>query len=84
MRHDHVETSIHAKRSDLTPREVLIGILEDEGDVLGWEEDLLIYEASMRLGESQEAAMRMAKIALNGLLRDGVVLRDGRLICLRE
>ena len=84
MRHDHVETSIHAKRSDLTPREILIGILEDEGDVLGWEEDLLVYEASMRLDGPQEGAMRMARIALTGLLRDGVVIRDGRLICLKE
>lgn len=84
MRHSHTETSIHAKRSDLTPRELLIGILEDEGDVLGWEEDLLLYEASMRLDDSQELAMRMARIALNGLLRDGVVIRDGGLICLKE
>jgi hypothetical protein len=84
MKHSHVETSIHAKRSDLTPRELLIGLLEDEGDVLGWEEDLLVYEASMRLEGSQESSTRMARMALGGLLRDGVVVRDGRLICLKE
>lgn len=84
MRHHIVDMSIHMRHFDLTPREILISILEDEGDDLGWEEESLIQEAAMRLEGSPEMCLRMIKIALKGLLRDGVVIRDGRLICLRE
>lgn len=84
MRHHNVDMPIHMRRLDLTPREILVNILEDEGDDLGWEEEALILEAAMRLAGSPEICLRMIKIALNGLLIDGVVTRDGRLICLRE
>ena len=84
MRHHNAEVSVHLQRANLTPRDILIGLLEDEGDVLGWEEGSLIDEASMRLDASPETALRMAKMALNGLLRDGIVMRQGQLICLRE
>ena len=84
MRHHNAESSVHLQRANLTPRDILISLLEDEGDVLGWEELLLISEASMRLDASPEIALRMAKMALNGLLRDGIVMRQGQLICLRE
>jgi hypothetical protein len=84
MRHHNAETSVHLQRANLTPRDILIGLLEDEGDILGWEEELLIYEASMRLDTSPETSLRMARMALNGLLRDGVVVRQGPLICLKD
>lgn len=84
MRHHNAETSVHLQRANLTLRDILIGLLEDEGDILGWEEELLIYEASMRLDTSPETSLRMARMALNGLLRDGVVVRQGPLICLKD
>lgn len=84
MRHHNAETSVHLQRANSTPRDILIGLLEDEGDILGWEEELLIYEASMRLDASPETSLRMARMALNGLLRDGVVVRQGPLICLKD
>lgn len=84
MRHHNAETSVHLQRANSTPRDILIGLLEDEGDILGWEEELLIYEASMRLDASPETSLRMARMALNRLLRDGVVVRQGPLICLKD
>lgn len=84
MPHNNIETSVHLRRSDLTPREMLIAILEDEGDVIGWEEEALIQQAAMRLEGSPEVCLRMARLALNGLLKDAVVMRDGRLICLSD
>lgn len=84
MRHYSIESVIHQRRSDLTPRDILISLLEDEGDVIGWGEEQLVCEAAMRIEDSQEDSLRMARIALKGLLRDGVVLRDGQLICLKD
>lgn len=49
MRHHIVDMPIHIRHIDLTPREILVSTLEDEGDDLGWEEDSLIQEAAMRL-----------------------------------
>lgn len=82
MRHKDVDSSIHLRHSDLTPRELLINLLEDEGDVIGWEEEELVREAAMRLDGPIEVSLRMARLALKGLLRDAVVIRDGQLICL--
>ena len=84
MKHNNMDTTIHLKPNDLTPRELLINILEDEGDAIGWDEEDLIRETAMRLDESPEASLRMARFALNGLLRDAIVYRDGQLIRLNE
>ncbi len=83
MKHHHIEVNIHARVNNQAPRDVLVSLLEEEGDILGWEEGILIYEAAIRIEGSQEAAMRMARFALKGLLRDGVVLRESNLICLK-
>lgn len=84
MRHNQVETAIHLRKSGMTPREMLISLLEDEGDSAGWDEGDLVQDAAMRLDQSPEECLRMVNIALSGLLRDGLVIRDGQLICLRE
>lgn len=84
MRHHIVDIPIHTRRLDLTPREILVNLLEHEGDDLGWEEEVLIREAAMRLEGSPDICLRMIKIALSGLLLDGVVIWEGRLICLEE
>lgn len=84
MRHNNIETNVHERLTSQTPRDVLITLLEDEGDILGWEEELLVYEAAMRIEGSPETALRMARFALKGLLRDGVVIRESSLICLKD
>lgn len=84
MKHNSVDTHIHLRRAELTPRDMLISILADEGDDSGWAEDDLIREAAMRLEADLETSLRMVRFALKGLLRDGVALRDGQLICLKE
>lgn len=84
MRRQCVESSIYLRLSDRTPRDLLVSLLEDEGDILGWEEEELIYEAAMRIDDLLEVAIRMARFALNGLVRDNVVLRKSGLISLKE
>ena len=84
MKHNSVDTHIHLRRAELTTRDMLISILADEGDDSGWAEDDLIREAAMRLEADLETSLRMVRFALKGLLRDGVALRDGQLICLKE
>lgn len=84
MKRQCIDSNIYIRLSDQTPRDILISLLEDEGDVLGWEEELLIYEAAMRIDDLPEVSIRMARYALKGLVRDGVVLRDGGLICLKD
>lgn len=84
MRHHSVDTQIHLRRGEDTPRELLISILEDEGDDLGWSEEDLVREAAMRVEADLETSLRMARFALKGLLRDGVAVREGQLIRLKE
>ena len=84
MRNHFIESDIHLRKSDLTPRDILINLLEEEGDDLGWEEEQLVYEASMKIEGYQDETLRMARIALKGLLRDGVVIKDGQLVRLRD
>lgn len=84
MRRQCVDSSIYLRLSDRTPRDLLVSLLEDEGDILGWEEEELIYEAAMRIDDLLEVALRMARFALNGLVRDNVVLRKSGLISLKE
>ncbi len=84
MRRICLDSNIYIRRCDQTPRDILINLLEDEGDALGWEEELLIYEAAMRIDDFPDAAIKMSRIALKGLVRDGVVLRDAGLICLKD
>lgn len=84
MRNHFIESEIHPRKSDLTPRDILINLLEEEGDDLGWEEEQLIYEAAMRIEDYQDDSLRMARIALQGLLRDCVVIKDGQLVRLRD
>ncbi len=84
MRNHFIESEIHARRSDLTPRDILISLLEEEGDDLGFDAKQLIHEAAMRIEAPQDEARRLASIALKDLLRDGVVIRDGQLMCLRD
>jgi len=84
MRRQCVDGNIYIRLSEQTPRDLLVGLLEDEGDILGWEEELLIYEAAMRIDDLPEVAIRMARFALKGLVRDGVVLREDGLITLKD
>lgn len=84
MRRQGIDSNIHIRLSDQTPRDILVSLLEDEGDVLGWEEELLIYEAAMRIDDLPDVAIRMARFALKGLVRDGVVKREDGLICLKD
>lgn len=84
MRHNNLETHIHLRNVEQTPRDLLINILEGEGDEIGWSEEDLIREAAMRLEADPEASLRMARAALRGLVRDGLVVRDGQLICLKD
>ncbi|OZA77724.1 hypothetical protein [Polynucleobacter sp. 39-46-10] len=84
MKRQCIDSNIYIRLSDQTPRDILISLLEDEGDVLGWEEELLIYEAAMRIDDLPEVSIRMARYALKGLVRDGVVLREGGLIFLKD
>ena len=84
MRHHNLETHIHLRNVEQTPRDLLVNILEEEGDDIGWSEEDLIREAAMRLEADPEASLRMARAALKGLTRDGLVFRDGQLICLKD
>lgn len=84
MRQQYLESAIHLRHGYLTPREILTSILEEEGDVLGWEEEALIREASMKLDEPPEASFRMVRFALNCLIRDHVAIRNDGLVTLRE
>ena len=84
MRNNLIGSVVHERRSDQTPRDILISLLEEEGDDLGWEAKQLIYEAAMRIEAPQDEALRTASIALKKLLLDGVVIRDGQLMCLRD
>ena len=84
MKHNSVETHIHLRHIELTPRDLLINILEEEGDEIGWGEEDLIREAAMRLEADPETSLRMARAALKGLIRDGLAFRDGQLICLKD
>jgi hypothetical protein len=84
MRHGSTETHIHLRHVEQTPRDLLINILEEEGDDMGWGEEDLIREAAMRLEADPETSLRMARSALRGLVRDGLVYRDGQLICLKD
>ena len=84
MKHNHVETHIHLRKVDLTPRDLIASILEQEGDDMGWDEEELVREAAMRLETDPETSLRMTRSGLAGLIRDGIVIRDGRLICLKN
>lgn len=84
MKHNSIETHIHLRHVEQTPRDLLINILEEEGDDIGWVEEDLIREAAIRLEADPEASLRMARSALRGLVRDGLVYRDGQLICLKD
>lgn len=84
MRRQCIDSNIYMRLSEQTPRDLLVSLLEDEGDVLGWEEESLIYESAIRIGDLPEVAIRMARFALEGLVRDGVVLREAGLICLKN
>ena len=84
MRNQCVEKNICVRLCDQTPRDILISLLEEEGDILGWEAENLIYESALRINELPEAAMRMARFALKGLVRDGVVLSENGLISLKD
>jgi hypothetical protein len=84
MRNQITEKNIYIRLRDQTPRDILMGLLEEEGDILGWEEESLVYESAIRINDLPEAAIKMARFALKGLVRDGLVARDGRLICLKD
>lgn len=84
MKHNSLETHIHLRHARQTPRDLLINILEEEGDDIGWSEEDLIREAAMRIEVDTEISLRMARSALRGLVRDGLVYRDGQLICLKD
>lgn len=84
MRDQSTEKHIYIRLCQQTPRDILISLLEEEGDILGWEEESLVYESAIRINDLPEAAIKMARFALKGLLRDGVLARDGRLICLKD
>jgi hypothetical protein len=84
MRQQYIESAIHQRHGDITPGEMLTSILEQEGDVLGWEQEALIRETSMKLDEPPEVCFRMVRFALNGLIRGHIVLRDDGLITLSE
>jgi hypothetical protein len=84
MKHNSVETHIHLREIDLTPRDLITSILEQEGDDMGWEEEELVREAAMRLETDPETSLRMTRSGLAGLIRDGIVVRDGRLIYLKD
>ena len=51
---------------------------------MGWEQEALIREASMKVHEPPGAYFRMVRFALNGLIRDHIAIRVDRLITLRE
>ena len=51
---------------------------------MGWDEEELVREAAMRLETDPETSLRMTRSGLAGLIRDGIVIRDGRLICLKN
>lgn len=84
MRNNSLETHIHLRHVEKTPRDLIINILEEEGDDIGWSEEDLMRETAMRLEADPEASLRMARSALRGLVRDGLVYRDGQLICLKD
>lgn len=84
MRNQIIEKNIYIQLCEQTPRDILVSLLEEEADFLGWEEEALVYESAIRINDLPEAAIRMARFALKGLLRDGLVTRDGRLIHLKE
>jgi hypothetical protein len=84
MRRNSAETHIYLRHAVETPRELLISILEEEGDDIGWGEEDLIREVAMRLEADPEASLRMGRLALRGLIRDGIVFRTGQLICLKD
>lgn len=84
MQHHHLDRTTHRMQTDPSPKELLISLLEMEGDVFGWESELLIYEASLRLDGSPEESSRTARMALHQLLRDGVAVNKEGLIRLRE
>jgi hypothetical protein len=84
MRNQIIEKNIYIRLCEQTPRDILVSLLEEEADFLGWEEEALVYESAIRINDLPEAAIRMARFALKGLLRDGLVTRDGRLIHLKE
>jgi hypothetical protein len=84
MRRNSAETHIYLRHVVETPRDLLISILEEEGDDIGWGEEDLIREVAMRLEADPEASLRMGRLALKGLIRDGIVFRSGQLICLKD
>ena len=84
MRRQCADANIYIRLSDQTPRDILVSLLENEGDILGWEEEVLVYEAAMRIDHLPEVAIRMTRFALKGLLCDGVLLREAGLICLKD
>jgi hypothetical protein len=84
MQRHHLDETTHRMRTDPSPRDLLISLLEMEGDVFGWDAELLIYEASLRLDGSPEESSRAARMALHRLLRDGVAVRKDGLVRLRD
>lgn len=84
MRNQQAEKNIYIRLCDETPRDILISLLEEGGDMLGWEEEALVYESAIRINDLPEVAIRMARFALKGMVRDGMVIRDGCLICLKN
>ena len=66
MRDHNIETHIHLRNVEQTPRDLLINILEEGGDDIGWSEEDLIREAAMRLEADPEASLRMVRAALKG------------------
>ena len=79
-----INTLIKAKQLAQDPKEVLMFLLEEEGDSLGWDRSALIGSAAMMIEGSPEETLEMAEGGLKGLLRDGLVVTDGKLVLLHH
>ena len=84
MKKQSVEKHIYIRLYEQTPRDILIGLLEEGDGFPCWEEEALVYESAMRINDLPEVSVRMARFALKGLVLDGLVTRDGRQINLKE
>ena len=73
---NHLQAIYSSARSN--PKEVLMHCLSEEGDELGWYKPALIdHAASMILG-SPEVALKVTSEALEGLIKDGLVVAGSK------
>lgn len=79
-----ISTLIKAKQLAQDPKEVLMYLLEEEGDSLGWDRSALIGSAAMMIEGMPEETLEIAEGGLRGLLRDGLVITEGQLVLLHH